>query len=172
MVGEIKKALYVYCHCTGNRGKCRERFTRQEVLTREFGDILQHLVIPPPVLDSPGVAVLESDRTEQAAREKTIERLRAQSDQVGNRIETMYVDKLDGRITAEFYDERSAQWRREQEGIQRKIQDIQRAAPAPIGEAVDMLRLTSRACELFLQQPANEQRRLLQIIIREAAWKG
>jgi hypothetical protein len=33
-----------------------------------------------------------------------------------------------------------------------------------------MLRLTSRASELFLQQPAFEQRRLLQVIVEKAAW--
>lgn len=63
---------------------------------------------PPPVLEWLGDAVLESDRTEQAAREQTIERLRTQSDQIQSRIETMYLDKLDGsRITAAFYDERA-----------------------------------------------------------------
>jgi len=35
-----------------------------------------------------------------------------------------------------------------------------------------MLRLTSRASELFLQQPAAEQRRLLQTVVEKAAWKG
>ncbi len=34
-----------------------------------------------------------------------------------------------------------------------------------------MLRLTSRASELFLQQPAVEQRRLLQMVVQKAAWK-
>jgi hypothetical protein len=34
-----------------------------------------------------------------------------------------------------------------------------------------MLRLTSRASELFLQQPASEQRRLLQTVVEKAAWK-
>lgn len=34
-----------------------------------------------------------------------------------------------------------------------------------------MLRLTSRASELFLQQPAAEQRRLLQTVLEKAAWK-
>ncbi len=171
MVGEIKKGRYVYYHCTGNRGKCPERFTRQEVLTDQFAGILRDLVIPQPVLDWLGDAVLESDRTEQGAREKTVERLQKQCDQVKNRIETMYMDKLDGRITEEFYDERAAAWKREQESLRRKIQDIQRAAPAPVDQAVDMLRLTSRACQLFLQQPANEQRRLLQTLIKDAAWK-
>ncbi len=53
----------------------------------------------------------------------------------------------------------------------RKIQDIQKATPAPIDQAVDMLRLTSRASELFLQQPAGEQRRLLQVVVEKAAWR-
>ncbi len=34
-----------------------------------------------------------------------------------------------------------------------------------------MLRLTSRASELFLQQPATEQRRLLQMVVENAAWQ-
>jgi hypothetical protein len=34
-----------------------------------------------------------------------------------------------------------------------------------------MLRLTSRASELFLQQPAAEQRRLINVVIHKAAWK-
>ena len=34
-----------------------------------------------------------------------------------------------------------------------------------------MLRLTSRASELFLQQSAAEQRRLLQVVVKKAAWQ-
>src|SRR4051794_15366196 len=39
-------------------------------------------------------------------------------------------------------------------------------------QAVETLRLTSRARELFLQQPAAEQRRLLRVIVEKAAWPG
>jgi hypothetical protein len=60
-------------------------------------------------------------------------------------------------------------WKREQEDLQHQIQNIQRAAPAPVDQAVDMMRLTSQACKLFLQQPANEQRRMLQTLIKNAA---
>jgi hypothetical protein len=57
------------------------------------------------------------------------------------------------------------------DGLLRKIQDIRKAAPAPIDQAIDMLRLTSRASELFLQQPAAEQRRLFQVVVEKAAWQ-
>ena len=44
----------------------------------------------------------------------------------------MYLDKLDGRISQEFFDKHSGSWRLEQDGLLRKIQDIQKATPAPI----------------------------------------
>jgi site-specific DNA recombinase len=171
MVGELKKGKYVYYHCTGNRGKCTEPYTRQEILTSEFANILQGLVIPQPVLEWLGDAVLTSDQTEQAARAQTITKLQARYGQICARIETMYLDKLDGRITQEFFDKQSGMWRREQDALLLKIQDIQKATVAPIDEAVDMLRLTSRASELFLQQTAVEQRRLLQVVVEKAAWQ-
>ena len=170
-VGELKKRKYVYYHCTGNRGKCEEPYTRQEILAREFAEVLQELVIPPAILEWLGSDVLASDQTEQAAHAQAIKKLRARHEQIQARIETMYLDKLDGRITQEFFDKQSAAWRLEQDGLQRKIRDVQKATLAPIDYAIDMLRLTSRASELFLQQPAVEQRRLLQVVVEKAAWQ-
>ena len=124
LVGELKKGKYVYYHCTGNRGKCPEPYTRQEILLSEFANVLQELVIPSAILDWLGDAVLASDRTEQATRAETIKKLQARHDQIESRIGTMYMDKLDGRITQEFFDKQAGVWRREQDGLLRKIQDI------------------------------------------------
>jgi hypothetical protein len=115
--------------------------------------------------------VLTSDQTEQVARVQAIKKLQTRNEQIQARIETIYLDNLDGRITQEFFDKQSAAWRAEQDGLQRKIQDVQKATPAPIDQAVETLRLTSRASELFLQQPATEQRRLLQVVVEKAAWQ-
>ncbi len=171
MVGELKKRQYVYYHCTGNKGKCPEPYTRQERLASEFANILRDLVIPQPVLDWLGDAVLESDRTEHAAREQSTKRLRTRYEQIQARIDTMYLDKLDGRITQEFFDKQAGQMRSEQDGLLRKLQDIQKAAPVPVDLAIDMIGLMSRASELFLEQPAAEKRRLLQVVVDKAAWK-
>jgi hypothetical protein len=171
LVGELKKGKYVYYHCTGNRGKCQEPYTRQEVLSGEFASLLCELVIPPAILEWLGDVVLDSDRTEQAARADMIKKLQARHHQIKVRIETMYIDKLDGHITQEFFDRQAANSRKEQDGVLRKIQEIQKATPVPVDQAIDMLRLTSRASELFLQQPAVEQRRLLRSVVEKAAWK-
>ena len=57
-----------------------------------------------------------------------------------------------------------------------ETQSIFRAAQAatlpPVTEALDIMALTSKAAELFLQQSAAEQRRLLHLVLREATWKA
>ncbi len=35
------------------------------------------------------------------------------------RLQEMYLDKLDGRVSAAFYDRKSAEWRHEQSGCRR-----------------------------------------------------
>jgi hypothetical protein len=52
-------------------------------------------------------------------------------EQIEARIETIYLDKLEGRITQEFFDKQSAAWRSEQDGLQRKIQGVQNAMRPP-----------------------------------------
>jgi hypothetical protein len=171
LVGELKKGTYVYYHCTGNRGKCPEPYTRQEILSGKFANILEELVIPRAILDWLGDVVLSCDRTEQAARAESIKKLQARHGQIEARIEIMYQDRLDGRITQEFFDKQAGILRKEQDGVLRKIQDIQKATLAPVDQAIDMLRLTSRASEMFLQQSAGEQRRLLHTVVEKATWK-
>jgi site-specific DNA recombinase len=100
--------------------------------------------------------VLESDRTAQAARAQNVKRLEAAVERLNQRIEAMYVDKLDGRISQEAYDRHAAAWRGQQLSLRRRIQDIQKADRAPLDQAIDALRLTSHACQLFEQQPPGE----------------
>ena len=67
----------------------------------------------------------------RSARERTIKSLEARNDQIQARIKAMYQDKLDGRISQQFFDENAAGWRHEQANLLRKIRDIRAAALAP-----------------------------------------
>ena len=59
----------------------------------------------------------ESDQTEADARKQ----LKAEYERLQSQLETMYMDRLDGRITAKFYDEKSAEWRRQQKEIETRM---------------------------------------------------
>jgi site-specific DNA recombinase len=171
MVAELKKGRYIYYHCTGHRGKCPEPYTRQEVLVNEFAGVLSELVVPREVLDWLAQEVTASDQTQHAARSATIKRYEAEVGRLRHRLDTLYEDRLDGRITKTVYDEKSKTFQEQIEEAQRKIAEARSAELPPLTTAVDMLRLTSNACHLFRAQAETEQRKLLTMMVKGAQWK-
>jgi site-specific DNA recombinase len=171
-VGELKKGKYVYYHCTGNRGKCPEPYTRQEILASEFANILRGLVIPQPVLEWLGDAVVASDRTEQAAgadHQEVSKRGMSKSRRAsrpctwtGSTGASPRSFSTSNHLLAHQAKRPAAQNPRHPDG---------HTGPAPIDQAIDMLRLTSRAGELFLEQSAAEQRRLPQVVVEKTCFE-
>ena len=80
----------------------------------------------------------------------------------------MYVDMLDGKIDAAFFDRKAAEWRAEQAQITRQIEEHEKVKPGPVA---DVRRLAQRAADLFAKSPAREKRRLLDYIIAGCVWK-
>ena len=67
-------------------------------------------------------ALRASHADEKQYHEEIMAELQKRCEQLQHRIDAMYVDKLDGRTTAEYFDQRSAEWRTEQAEIRRKIE--------------------------------------------------
>jgi site-specific DNA recombinase len=170
LVGEIKKGRYVYYHCTGYRGKCPEPYTREEHLTERFAERLRELVIDPDILAWLQDELVANDVTEQAARDQALRRHQADLDRLQRRLDLLYDDRLDGRIDGERYDQKAA-------GIQADQQRIRggmiacRATLPPASSAVDLLALTSKTADLFLEQGGAEQQKLLRLVVGEAVWQ-
>ena len=82
----------------------------------------------------------------------------------------MYLDKLDGRITTAFYDEKASAWRQEQTALQRRINEL-RLTTQNYNDAINNIENTSALCKAFPEQPAAEQRRLLRLLVEKATWQ-
>ena len=115
VVGEIKKQRYVYYHCTGyadkcqgNPATCRRRYVREEVLESQFTALLGRLQFDDEVLAWVREALHASHADERHEHEEAIRRLQAEHKRLGDRINAMYLDKLDGRVDAPFFDKMSA----------------------------------------------------------------
>src|SRR5262249_54998575 len=95
LVGEIKKGRYVYYHCTGHKGKCPEPYVREEVLEQRFTEVLRGLAFDAEVLAWVAEALRQSHVDEKQFHAEAIGRLQAEYRRLQNRIDAMYIDKLD-----------------------------------------------------------------------------
>ena len=172
LVGELKKGRYLYYHCTGNRGKCGDRYTREEVIEQRLADGLRELVIPPTIVGWMKTELLESDQTERAARAQLLRRDHTELQQLQARLEVLYEDRLDQRIDGATYDRKAQKISEQRDLILRRIQIAENALLAPVGDAVDFLEAISEAAKSFTKQDSTKQRDLLRLVLQKAAWQG
>jgi site-specific DNA recombinase len=172
LVGEIKKGRYVYYHCTGYKGRCQEPYTREEVLEGQFADLLKALTFDEEILTWVTDALRESHRDEKRFHDDAVSRLQAEYTRLQHRIDAMFVDKLDGRVNAEFCDQKATEWRSGQDTLLRQIHEHQDANQSYLEDGVRLLELARRAHELFLKQPPREKRRLLNFVLSNCTWKN
>ena len=171
LVGEIKKGKYVYYHCTGHKGKCPEPYTREEVLEEEFGTLLRGISFSEEVLGWVTRALRESHQDEKKFHDDAIAKLQREHRRLQDRIDAMYMDKLDGRIDSEFFDRKAAEFRAEQCRVMRDVDTHQNANRSYIEEGIKLLELAQRAHLLFENQPPSEKRKLLDFVVSNCRWK-
>src|ERR1035437_4586430 len=80
--------------------------------------------------------------------------------------------KLDGNISADYYDRRCSEWQREMSDILKNIGMHQNASNACAQEGIRILELANRAWELYEMQEMAEKRKLLDFVFSNSSWVG
>jgi hypothetical protein len=170
MVGEIKKGRYVYYHCTGYKGKCPKPYTREEVLEKKFTELLRGISFSEEVLAWVSQALRESHGEERKCHEEAIGKLQREHRRIQDRIDAMYMDKLDGRIDNDFFDRKASEFRTERCRVMRDIEAHQNAKKSYIEEGIRLLDLARRAPVLFENQLPAQKRKLLDFVLSNCRW--
>jgi site-specific DNA recombinase len=84
----------------------------------------------------------------------------------------MYLDKLDGRIEAAYFDRKAAEWRRDLNGLAASIRERRSADRNYLEGGARLLELAAHAHELFLSQAPSEKRKLLNFVVADASLRG
>ncbi|MGB8277851.1 MAG: hypothetical protein WCF20_07975 [Methylovirgula sp.] len=116
-------------------------------------------------------ALHASHADERREHEEAIKRHQAEYKRLQDRINAMYVDKLDGLVDTAFFEKMSNQWRDEQNRCQREIDRHQEADKSYMDEGVQLLELARNAQRLFAKQEPREKRRLLDFVLSNCTWE-
>lgn len=165
ITAEIKKKKYVYYHCTGFKGKCGNSWIREEELGDKLGEIVRGVQINREHVELIKEALRSSHKEEKEYHDKMIKNLNAEYVRIQNRLDRAYLDKLDGNINEEFWQEKSNEWRTEQQGIREKIQWHENANVNYFDQGVQILELAHSAYPLYLKQENFEKRKLLDVLL-------
>jgi site-specific DNA recombinase len=172
VTAEIKKGKYVYYHCTGYRGKCPMPYIREEALGERLGQVLKDIQIPNDMLRQLQDSLKQDSKQMQDETAAQRTRLEQRLSAVQRRIEQAYLDKLDGKISEEFWAARNAEWQEEANSIVVALGALRSSNPDRLLTANRILELANRAYSLYVRQSPREQGKLLRIALSNCATDG
>src|SRR5437667_8548373 len=134
-----------------------------------LGSVLRDIHIPDDVLSQLEKSLLSDKRRDEAIRKQQSERLRERLSAVRHRLDQAYLDKLDGKISEEFWTRKSAEWVSEEQQILLAMQGLEQANPERVLDAVRTLELANKAYFLYVKQPPIAKAKLLKMVLSNCA---
>lgn len=165
VTAELKKNKYTCYHCTGYRGKCSLPYFREEQLGDRLGQIVKNIHVPDDILAQLEKSLLSDRDREDALKKQQRERLQLRLTTVRRRIDQAYVDRLDGKISEEFWQAKAVEWQQEEQQIVLAIGELEEAKPEHMLDRIRILELANKAHSLYLRQAPTEKAKLLRIVL-------
>ncbi|MCJ7656730.1 MAG: recombinase family protein, partial [Candidatus Atribacteria bacterium] len=165
ITAEIKKNKYVYYHCTNYKGKCRKKFIREEYLAEKLGELVKNIKIEPKIINWLKEALLMSHQDEKEYHDSQIKSLQEQYNKLQHRLDKIYIDKLDEVVTTSFYQEKTNEWKDEQNNILINLQKHKDANTNYFEQGIKILELSQKAYSSYLKQDNTGKRNLLNILL-------
>jgi hypothetical protein len=100
----------------------------QEELGKRLGQILQDIYVPDDVVTQVMQSLSESQTRTDTAKKEQRQKLEHRLSAVRNRMDEAYSDKLDGVISAEFWQRKTAEWHQEEQQILLAMQGLEQAS--------------------------------------------
>lgn len=172
LTAEIKKEKYIYYHCARNNEKrtCPEKFVREEELARQLGQAIAAIRMAPDQLEWVMGALQESHSDERQFHAEAVSRLEKQAHVLRERLSALYVDKLDGKVSSDTYDQLNQRWTVELETVRAQIAQHERTDRSDYEDGAKLLELVQQAVNLYEKQGIKEKRRLLNFVLSNSIW--
>ena len=173
LTAEIKKGKYIYYHCTGNRGgTCKKHYLKEEHIDEHIKTLLSK--IQPSKEDAQ--AIIEKFKEIINGNfeydKKSMEEIGKKISLLKNRLNKLYIDRLDGMITDDFYKEKKKEFQDELDELELKHDNFISETDALVDMATQVIELCKNAYSNYLRADNENKRLLLKILCSNFLWDG
>jgi len=168
---EIKKNKYTYYHCTKYGGNCEGVWVREEELLVQIKSALESLKIPEEILTwlTSEICNFQNENSEFAII--NLKNLKDEFDKIEKSFEIMYSDRIDGRISVDFYDKKVKELKNKQEELKGLINNYQQNLKICQVDTHKIFDLANKAWDIFKSSKVEQQRGLLNFLLQNCKLK-
>jgi site-specific DNA recombinase len=164
ITAEIKKGKYIYYRCSSYKGNCKQLYVREEVIEERVMSILDALKVTDAVQEMILSGMRESLKDKIEYHNTCVQQIERQIKVLQNRIDQAYLDKLDKKISEEFWLTQSRKWLTEKENLSIKLVGYQKADTRYLEQATIILELAKKAPALFKRANVEQKRKFIGLL--------
>lgn len=160
-------------HCTGQKGNCHTPYLRQEVIDTHIGEILKNIVVSGDNKEIifKGLKTALKDKID--FHNNSVKALEENIAVIQKRLDSAYMDKLDGNITDDFWRYNNDKWLDEKEKLTIKLLAHQRTDSDYLLKAEMVMELAGKAYDLFLRyDDSRDRRKLVNLLFSNSSFDG
>jgi hypothetical protein len=173
ITAELKKGKYVYYRCTGGRGPCALPRFREQEIAKKLGSLLRNVTIPSDVAERIQSALASERANLHQKLSNDRARLTRELESLHRRMDAAYSDKLDGKITEDFWNRKQADWLSEEARIKSQVSGIKESGfDDRLLDVAGILELAQKAHSLYLTREPAEQGELLRKVLLNCSIDG
>lgn len=172
ITAEIKKNQYIYYHCNHFK-KCSQKgvTVESQIENQLFGVFKFFESITEEEADELKRRIRANHAQEVEYKENAIKTLNTRYNALQKRLDTLYDDRLDGRISSEFWEKKRDETLAEQEGLQDQLSRLKNEETKYFEIGLHILDLARRAREIYDKRSPEERRLLLSHLFSNLALK-
>lgn len=163
---------HIYYHCTEYNGKHGSAWLREEAITDQLEDFFNKLKIPKANLDEIKDGLKSVHQGKMEFRDEQFESLNKERLIYSNRLDNLYLEKLDGSITKEIYDRYCQSFREKVSEIDSRLATLQEADDNYYSMTTHLLEVSQNAYEIFKRSEVEEKRQIISLTLQNLKLVG
>ena len=129
-------------------------------------------MISPQILQWLQVEAAKSDQTTNVARLQALRREKSEMERLQRKLDLMYEDRLDGRISPSMYDRLASETCKQLETARQEEKLAEDGERVAVQTAVEWMAEISEAARQFSDESASGQNSFLRLVVGRASWQG
>ncbi len=171
ITAEKKKGKYIYYHCTEYKTDCGQPWVKEETIEARFAEKTQLLKISEAGIDYVTAALKHSLSQKREWTDTAHNALVGEHTRLQKRMDAMYEDRLDRRISETDYDRRFSDYTKQLQEMEEKISKYNKANVSYYEFGRKILELAENAEMLLKNATPEEKREFTQFLLSNSTIK-
>lgn len=171
ITAEIKKGKFVYYRCTKYNKKCSQKAVPEREIDTEVEKILEQIHISDAGIRFIVEALKKDAKEKRVMINDMLANYKKQQTRLRNRLDHLYEDKLDQKISEDFYTRKYNEYSLELTDVTNKIAKIDQATFNYHAFAQTILELCQKASILFKQANTKERHQMMTFLLSNSIIK-